>query len=805
MAAPTYLCEPQEDVPVCPDTDSIEDLVRQFCQTGSSRIIVLDQQRQPIGQVRLSQLLPYLLAGGDREQAIAQLQPSVIEPLSWDAIHPSGEDLDQFQLARDLAARNADLLQVARLKDEFLACITHELRSPLTAILGLSTLLKDQALGPLNQRQQRYAQLIYRSGRQLIGLVNDILDLTRLETGQLQLNLSPVKIEAVCLQAFEQVQQFYRQENQERTESAAALHPTARQQPPDMQLEIEPELVMLMADEHRLCQMLVHLLSNAMKFTDRSGQIGLKVSRWEGWIAFMVWDTGIGIPPDKQHLIFQKFQQLEPPLTRQFEGAGLGLALTQRLAHLHGGDVMFMSQEHRGSQFTLLLPPEPPSRIEAAPETEPLADSPAPSSAAPSKRLVLAVDANVRMLEELTEHLGELGYRVAIAHSGLEALEKARTLQPCAILLNPWLPLLSGWDVLTLLKTDAQTSSIPIVMTVPASAQNQGRGSQADDFLRLPVVHQELALTLGQLVGSPPLSPLEATSTTHPLILCLSWPRPETDGLRSPVGHRQPSDLDGLAELHRWLQEHHYRVIEAYDLEQADLLARVWKPQVVVVMGPVEEPMAYLTQLSQHTSLAALPLVMLDARLTQPASQFPGLMAFPCQTTGDAWSWGDGSPSLLQAIRTAARFAAQPLVYAIDVACWTTSSACEPSDWLHALMQYLKAAGLRGTLGRSSQDLIQALDTEVVHLILLDWHTPQDELCQVLQTLGQVASLPPVLVVAHDDTGQGDAAAAAAMACNWSETIAKMPLQQLFWVTLSPGEGLDGVLRQIRQCLGLTA
>jgi signal transduction histidine kinase/DNA-binding response OmpR family regulator len=778
-------------------------LVQQFCQTGSSRIIVLDQQRQPIGQVHVSRLLPYLLTGADRDQEIAQLQPSVIEPLSWDAIDASDEDLDQFQLARDLAARNADLLQVNRLKDEFLACITHELRSPLTAILGLSTLLKDQALGPLNQRQQRYAQLIYRSGRQLIGLVNDILDLTRLETGQLQLNLSPVKIERVCLQALEQVQQFYRQGNQERPESAAALHSTAREQPPDMQLEIEPELAMLMADEQRLCQMLVHLLSNALKFTDRSGQIGLKVSRWEGWIAFMVWDTGIGIPPDKQHLIFQKFQQLESPLTRQFEGAGLGLALTQRLARLHGGDVMFMSQEHRGSQFTLLLPPEPPSQVEVAPEADPPAASPAQSPRAPSKRLVLAVDANVRMLEELTDHLNELGYRVAIAHSGLEALEKARTLQPCAILLNPWLPLLSGWDVLTLLKADAKTVAIPIVMTVPASAQNQGRGSQADDFLQLPVVHQELARTLDQLVGSPPLSPIGAAATTHPLILCLSWPQRESHDLPSTVGHHQSSDLDSLAELHRWLQEHHYRVIEAYDLEQADLLARVWKPQVVVVMGPVEEPRAYLAQLTQHTALSALPLVMLDARLTQVASQFPDVMAFSCQMTEEGWSWTDGSASLLQAIRTAARFAAQPLIYAIDVACWNQPSTCEHSDWLHALMQYLKAAGLRGTLGRSKQDLMQALDTEVVHLILLDWHTSQDELRQVLQALGQVASLPPVLVVAHHEADPVDVDAA--MTGAQPETSSETPWQQLFWVTLSPAEGIDGVLRQIRRCLGLTA
>ena len=127
-------------------------------------------------------------------------------------------------------------------------------------------------------------------------------------------------------------------------------------------LAIEPELEIVVADELRLRQMLVHLLANAFKFTASGGEIGLRVSYWAGWIAFTVWDTGIGIPEHQQHLIFQKFQQLETPLTRQFEGTGLGLVLTRALARLHGGDVSFLSQEGKGSQFTLLLAPTPPKK-----------------------------------------------------------------------------------------------------------------------------------------------------------------------------------------------------------------------------------------------------------------------------------------------------------------------------------------------------------------------------------------------------------------------------------------------------------
>jgi len=203
---------------------------------------------------------------------------------------------EQQHLARELTAKNADLIQLNRLKDEFLACISHELRTPLTAVLGLSSLLKDQTLGELNQRQVHYAQLIYQSGRHLMTVVNDILDLTRMETGQLELVLEPVNIPNICQHAYDQACQL-RLASEPETEADAAS------QLPSFSLEIEPGLDLIVVDELRLKQMLVHLLSNALKFTDVGRAIGLKVGYWGGWIAFTVWDTGIGIPADKQHLI----------------------------------------------------------------------------------------------------------------------------------------------------------------------------------------------------------------------------------------------------------------------------------------------------------------------------------------------------------------------------------------------------------------------------------------------------------------------------------------------------------------------
>lgn len=534
---------------------------------------------------------------------------------------------EQQLLASELAAKNADLIQLNRLKDEFLACISHELKTPITAVMGLSTLLKDQSLGELNERQVRYARLIHQSGRHLMTVVNDILDLTRMETGQLKLTLEPVKIASVCDRAIEQARTIEPKTSQRSQAGESAEQPFKHR----FNLVIEPELDSFVADELRLRQMLVHLLSNAFKFTEADGEVGLRVSRWEGWIAFTVWDTGIGIPEQKQHLIFQKFQQLESPLTRQFEGTGLGLVLTRSLARLHGGDVSFLSKQGKGSEFTLLLPPSPPHKIGGAEEVEGVEEvenweggETSPHHHTSSKRLMLVVEAAPRFIEDLTEQLTDLGYRVVIARSGTEALEKARRLQPGALLLNPLLPLLSGWDVLTLLKSDAATRQIPVIVTATRAEKDQAFSNRADEFLSLPVQQQTLQQVLARFCPQPSVSQSgkavsQSIDTNTPLTILHLSP----SGLVTPSSWLLNSGL---------LHQHHYRILEADDLEQAELLARIWQPDLVLLNGTIPDPLAYLQQLSQHPHLAVLPLVTLDAATTQVASQVTGLSVFPCLT-----------------------------------------------------------------------------------------------------------------------------------------------------------------------------
>lgn len=241
----------------------------------------------------------------------------------------------------ELSAANAELAQAARLKDEFLANMSHELRTPLNAILGLSEGLQEQLYGPLNEKQLKYLQTIEESGRHLLALINDILDLSKIGAGKLILQLEPVLISQVCHTSLRLISQNAQAKNLQ----------------VEFESNVDPAAVIL-ADERRLKQILVNLLSNAVKFTPTGGTIGLKVQddRTRPALLFTVWDTGIGIAPEALARLFKPFVQLDSSLARRYEGTGLGLSLVARLTQMHGGEVTVQSEPGQGSRFTVSLP-----------------------------------------------------------------------------------------------------------------------------------------------------------------------------------------------------------------------------------------------------------------------------------------------------------------------------------------------------------------------------------------------------------------------------------------------------------------
>ncbi|MEG3894106.1 MULTISPECIES: ATP-binding protein [unclassified Microcoleus] len=690
----------------------------------------------------------------------------VKQPL-WDQlILVMGQDVTEEHLvAKELAAKNADLIHLNRLKDEFLSCISHELKTPLTAVLGLSSLLKDKLIGELNDRQTRYAKLIHKSGRHLMTIVNDILDLTRMETGQLELIPESVEIAATCKRSFEQAQQLQQQE--EKSPPQPSTHNSAANAEPSAQieftLEIEPGLSYLIADELRLRQMLVNLLSNALKFTPTGGKIGLKVNVWEGWLAFTVWDTGIGIPADKQHLIFQKFQQLESPLTRRFQGTGLGLVLTQRLARLHGGDVSFISSENQGSQFTLLLPPSPPGNSsEESPggtqaESELLKPKYQTPIANSRSRLVLIVEAVPKYIEDLTNVLSGLGYQVIVARSGTEALEKARRFSPEAIFLNPLLPLLSGWDVLTLLKSDADTRSIPAIVTATRGEKERAAVNRAEGFLSLPVEEPALRRLLTDLIGQSNASTAKVRNS-----LTVLWLSPQNSSSHSSALLLNPN---------------YCRVLEADDLGQAELVARIWRPDAIVLDGTsqLQNPSAFIEQLSRSGNLGSLPLVTLDPATTQLANQVKGLSVFPCLAAGSPDGTGLVASALWQVIQVAAGMSWKPSILLADISTLpdlhrtaggnptrelenrdrsTKAEIPVPNSQfstpnLQALIQYIQTAGFRGSIAPCWTEVLQQLQYQSVDLVLLclrDAPSESTAMLQALSNLRQMAVKLPILV-----------------------------------------------------------
>lgn len=659
------------------------------------------------------------------------------------------QDVTEYQqVAKELAAKNADLVQLNRLKDDFLACISHELKTPLTAVLGLSSLLKDQTIGQLNERQARYARLIYQSGRHLMAVVNDILDLTRMESGQMELLVEPVSVSTVCERAIHSA--WHLQPAEKGHEEQVSNDAYQNTLPPGFTLSIEPSLEMMVADELRLRQMLVNLLSNAFKFTEPSGKVGLKVSRWEGWIAFTVWDTGIGIPDDKQHLIFQKFQQLENPLTRRFEGVGLGLVVARGLARLHGGDVTFISSEGKGSEFTLLLPPQPPEQHSTPRKTS-----------EPRHRLVLIVEAVPRFIEQLSSQLTSLGYRVVVARTGTEALDKARRFSPEVIFLNPVLPMLSGWDVLTLLKSDAVTRNIPTVIAATKAEKDQAFRLGADQFLGLPVQLGALRGVL-QKVG---LQSLQKT-TTKLTVLRLN--------IRPSHLQSTTEDFSTVEPLNALLHEYDYRVLEAEDLEGAEMLARFWQPDVVLLDSTdgFEDVNSFFEKYAQHCSrLASLPLVTLDRLSTQAASLVPGLAVFPClgelEGARDVPQERLNCPLpevLLSVIENAAGKNSFPVICVVDfsvlpdLAKNRLSSIDSRNDWCQALFQYIQTAGYRGLIGHSWAEVLQQLETKSIDLLLINFRNYHKEpaVVEALMALKNLPEKPPILVVFQPSASNGN-------------------------------------------------
>jgi signal transduction histidine kinase/ActR/RegA family two-component response regulator len=374
----------------------------------------------------------------------------------------------------DLSRANSNLARALRVKDEFLANMSHELRTPLNAILGLSESLSEQIAGPLNEKQQKYISTISESGHHLLALINDILDLAKIDAGQITLDINKVDIHSVCQASLRMIKQLAQKKNQE------------------VILEIDEGLGLMWADERRLKQMIVNLLGNAVKFTPENGRFGLEVhgDQEANKISFTVWDNGIGIKEEDLARLFQPFVQLDSGLARETTGTGLGLALVAQMARLHGGSINVASEPEGGSRFTIVLPWEPALAMDTATRMKITGKFRAIQVDETNKPTILLVEDTKEVIMMVKDYLELAGYKVFTAQDGVDAIVQAKLIQPDLILMDIQMPRMDGLEATRKLRSEPKFRYTPIIaLTALAMPNDRERCLEAgmDEYISKPV------------------------------------------------------------------------------------------------------------------------------------------------------------------------------------------------------------------------------------------------------------------------------------------------------------------------------
>ncbi len=413
---------------------------------------------------------------------------------------------------QQLELANQELIRATRLKDEFLATMSHELRTPLNAILGMSEALQDNVFGDINQSQLNAVTTIEKSGKHLLSLINDILDVSKMVAGQLELNIAPVAVTELCKSSLLLVKQ----------------QAIAKQIHIETHLAVPPDPILV--DERRMLQVLINLLNNAIKFTPTGGRVNLTVSLLDcpiqcppatdclnftapvgdRCLCLAIADTGIGISPADRSKLFQPFSQIDSRLNRQYQGTGLGLTIVKQITELHGGYITLESEVGTGSCFSVIIPQSyavEPMESEIAPSRELVSDILLPP---PVSRTILLAEDNEVNIDTFSSYLTAKGYRIISAQTGREAIELAQDANPDVILMDLQMPDLDGIAAIEQIRQQSQHELTPIIVLTAltaSSARDRCRELGVDLYLTKPVklldLYQAIENCLHKLVPEP--------------------------------------------------------------------------------------------------------------------------------------------------------------------------------------------------------------------------------------------------------------------------------------------------------------
>jgi signal transduction histidine kinase/DNA-binding response OmpR family regulator len=486
---------------------------------------------------------------------------------------------------RELAEANLRTSEANRAKSQFLANMSHELRTPLNSIIGFSEILAAKLDGQIEARYARFLANILGSGRHLLGLINDILDLSKIEAGKMEMHFEPLSLGDLA-RGVESV-----------------MHGIAAKRSIALELDLAPDLPAVVADAPRLKQILYNLISNAVKFSPEGSPVSVRARPLAaaasplGVASYLleVEDRGLGIRREDQALIFEEFRQLDGDATRSLGGSGLGLALVQRFVELHGGAIELDSEPGRGSLFRVTLPVDASRTALRRAEEEPVPLGPAPaapgeSGAAAAAPVVLVAEDDDTFFAGLAADLESAGYRVRRAARGDEALEIARTARPAAIVLDLVLPVVDGWEVLKELKADRATGEIPVLIVSVVANHELGFALGADEYFVKPLDRRSFLDRLGELAPAEPLR------RARVLV------------------------VDDDAQVHDYLrielEEAGYEMLSAYDGRAGVELATRARPELIVLDLTMEgmDGFRVAAELQKLPDTARIPIVIFTSK-----------------------------------------------------------------------------------------------------------------------------------------------------------------------------------------------
>ena len=388
------------------------------------------------------------------------------------------EQTEWARQAAETAAKN---------KDAFLASMSHELRTPLNAVLGMSEALSEEIFGELNEKQKKALATVHSSGKHLLELINQVLDVARINVGKMDLTIEVVGVRDLCAMALEMVRH------------------QAKKKSIELECTIEDTTNTVHGDRLRLKQVLVNLLSNAVKFTPNNGRVSLEVTADGDSVVFTVADTGIGFEPEDADKIFEPFTQLDNELSRNYEGTGLGLALVKEMVELHNGRVSAVGERNKGARISIYLPTRSAEINDGHVDQRRRTGRCQPLLVPDASPLVLLVEDNEVNIEMTTQFLQAKNFRVNVARDGFEAIESAAKQCPDVVLMDVQLPKMDALQATAKLREQKQFNDIPIIMLTASAMQGDRERclqAGADGYLSKPISLSKLVKTIGEFLDA---------------------------------------------------------------------------------------------------------------------------------------------------------------------------------------------------------------------------------------------------------------------------------------------------------------